>query len=144
MDTKEFTTLLTQEFIKIVKDKNTDDIPYYNGVFLEKDHTDQEILEYMELNDDGVPMDMIASYFWFRKNDAITTDKGVIRLEKAIGGDEGEGSYVQRVLSITKDDHTDYFACEGYYSSWMGIDWEGFSFTKVAPREKTIIEYLPE
>ena len=26
MDTKEFTTLLTQEFIKIVKDKDTDNI----------------------------------------------------------------------------------------------------------------------
>ena len=145
MDTKEFTTLITQELLKIIKNKNSSYSYYlYNGFDKKDDLTDQEILDRLVLNADGVPMELMRDYFLYGDKKTIYTDKGIIKLEEYIGDEKDIETYVQRVLSITNSNHTDYFSCEGYYSSWNGIEWEDFHFVKVKPREKTIIEYIPE
>ena len=137
MDVKEFTSLLTQGLIDNIN--QDEDI----NLSFKENYTYHDLSEYSELNNDGVPMDLVETYLLLQ-DQTITTDKGVIKLEKSVGGDEGDGSYVQRVLSITNGDKKEYFACEGYYSSWIGIEWDSFNFVKVKPREKTIVEYLPE
>ena len=75
----------------------------------------------------------------------LQSKEGSIQLGKAIGGGEGGGDYVQRVFSITNDaDEKEYFAIEGYYSSWMGTDYDGSEFCKVKPQEEIVINYIPE
>lgn len=144
MDTKEFTTLLTQELLKIIKNKNSSYSYYlYNGFDKKDDLTDQEILDRLVLNADGVPMELMRDYFLYSDKKTIHTDKGTIKLEEYTGDGKYIETYVKRVLSITNSNHTDYFSCEGYYSSWISIDWKDFHFVKVKPYKKTIIEYSP-
>lgn len=139
MDVKEFTSLLTQGLIDNIN--QDEDI----NLSFKENYTDHDLSEYSELNNDGVPMDLVETYLLLQ-DQTITTDKGVIKLEKSVGGGEGGGDYVQRVFSITNDttNEKEYFAIEGYYSSWMGTDYDGSEFCKVKPQEEIVINYVPE
>ena len=144
MDAKEFSELLTRSIFTLIKEDKFGISIYHS----QNDLTYEKFIESLrtsnDTNDDGVPMSLVESYFLLGKNKITTTDNKIINLEESIGGGFDDGSYVQRVFSLTNGDTKEYFSCEGYYSSWDGIDWEGSHFVKVKPREKTIIEYVPE
>ena len=127
-----------QEFNDIVKESIIDISsldPKYNH-FLDYDMED--------LDDKNNMMDFLEEYLFV--HNYLQSKKGTIQLVKAIGGGEGGGDYVQRVFSITDDttNEKEYFAIEGYYSSWMGTDYDCSKFCKVKPQEEVVINYVPE
>lgn len=127
-----------QEFNNIIKETIIDISsidPKYKH-FLDYDMED--------LDDNNNIMKFLEEYL-FRRN-SLNSKKGSIQLEKSIGGGEGGGDYVQRVFSITNNitNEKEYFAIEGYYSSWMGTDYDGSVFCKVKPQEEIVINYVPE
>lgn len=127
-----------QEFNNIIKETIIDISsidPKYKH-FLDYDMED--------LDDNNNIMEFLEEYL-FRRN-SLNSKKGSIQLEKSIGGGEGGGDYVQRVFSITNNttNEKEYFAIEGYYSSWMGTDYDGSEFCKVKPQEEIVINYVPE
>lgn len=105
----------------------------------------QHFLDYgtEDLDDNNNIVDFLEEYLLVHI--FLQSKKGSIQLKKSIGGGEGGGDYVQRVFSITNDnDEKEYFAIEGYYSSWMGTDYDGSEFCKVKPQEEVVINYIPE
>lgn len=138
MDVQDFVIVLKDGMINFL-DNNKDQFNYLR----DNDHeTAEETLSEMELNRDSIPMDFLSYYLEIDGN-FIPTELGDVRMEDFVGGYEGAGEFVRMVLSI--EDYStgekQYFACDGYYSSWMGTSWEEGNFVKVYPYKKTIIEY---
>lgn len=101
---------------------------------------EKDILYFFNKSDDGAPMGFLEEYLFDYKN-TLTTDNGDVKLEKI----SQNGSEITRVFSITPlKEEKQYFSIKGYYSSWEEeVDYLGYSFMEVEPREKTIIEYVP-
>ncbi len=67
---------------------------------------------------------------------------------EAVGGGEGGGEYVERIIGIRKkdaacDSHESFVKMTGCYYSNDGIYWdEGDGITRVYPREVMVIQYF--
>ena len=137
MDAKEFTALLTDVLVKRLREFEEEN-PDFKAKYAD---AGCDIGDYNDLNNDGVPMNLVEDDL--ADNETISTDKGIIKFEKSVGGYEGGGDYVQYVLSITQGDKKEYFACEGRYITWEGTLWEGYNFYKVEPQKEVINNYIP-
>jgi hypothetical protein len=54
-------------------------------------------------------------------------------------GGEGEGETYYTVQHFV--DHNIYIRLDGFYSSYSGVDFDGYNYTQVTPQEKTITVY---
>lgn len=64
---------------------------------------------------------------------------GESELVSQVGGYEGEGDYVSRVIHFKK--HSFYAKITGFYSSYEGTEWNN-DWSEVKPQEKTIAVYV--
>ena len=67
----------------------------------------------------------------------IITDHTFLELVYQEGGGEGQGEHVEAVFKL----HGVLYKAVWSYYSHYGYSWDGLTFTKVVPREKTIIVY---
>ena len=79
---------------------------------------------------------------WGHKKNGLTTEDGiVIKCVEQVGG-EGEGDHYHIVTSLTKDNKTTLIKHVGFYSSYVGVEFDGLdSFDIVEKKEKTITVY---
>ena len=79
---------------------------------------------------------------WDNKKNGLTTEDGiVIKHVEQVGG-EGEGDHYHIVTSLTKDNKTTLIKHVGFYSSYVGVEFDGLdSFDIVEKKEKTITVY---
>ena len=79
---------------------------------------------------------------WGNEKNGITTEEGIlIQLLEQVGG-EGEGDYYHIVTSLTKDNKTTLIKHVGFYSSYVGVEFDGLdSYDIVQKKEKTITVY---
>ena len=72
----------------------------------------------------------------------FTTEDGILIQQVEQVGGEGEGDYYHIVTSLTKDNKTTLIKHVGFYSSYIGVEFDGLdSFDIVEKKEKTIIVY---
>lgn len=127
-----------REFVEIVKETIMDTAQKITKYNYYLDYNEKD------LDNNNILIEFLEEYIY--DNNFLPTRAGDIQLEKSIGGTEGKGSYVQRVFSVydEKTKEKEYFACEGYYSSWVGVEYDGYDFVKVKPQEEIVINYIPE
>ena len=92
----------------------------------------------------GLSEDEVAQCYRYARPSIDTFDGQAITLWLAhhVGGGEGEGEYVERVLGIKVDDKEVFLRTTGFYSSYEGTDWSG-EWEHVEPREVTVVRYFP-
>ena len=79
---------------------------------------------------------------WSHNKNGLTTQDGiVIKHVEQVGG-EGEGDHCHIVTSLTKDNETTLIKHVGFYSSYVGVEFDGLdSYNIVQKKEKTITVY---
>lgn len=78
---------------------------------------------------------------WVRVGDSYC-----LKLVHSVGGGEGEGELVERVIKVsTHRDVLGYVQINGYYMSYDGTTWDDPSeFEIVYPKEVVVVQYFKE
>ena len=101
--------------------------------------TREEILK--ALIDNFKNVDALDNLGWKHKAGITTKDGILIQQVEQVGG-EGEGDHYHIVTSLTKDNKTTLIKHVGYYSSYIGVEFDGLdSYDIVEKKEKTITVY---
>lgn len=86
--------------------------------------------------------DTVAELYDRRLHVGFTLDDEQVHIRSVYreGGGEGEGEYVERVLSISLGDEEVFLRTTGFYSSYSGTDWSG-EWVQVFPQAVTVVRY---
>ena len=94
------------------------------------------------LTDNFKNVNTLESLGWGSKKNGITTKDGILIQQVEQVGGEGEGDHYHIVTSLTKDNKTTLIKHVGFYSSYVGVEFDGLdSFDIVEKKEKTITVY---
>lgn len=103
---------------------------------------EQEIIEWAKSkNDDDMPFE-VALVIALQEITFVSNDKsfdipsGTVTLVAQEGGDD-QGEYYDVTFKVGEK----YFECNGFYSSWDGVSWEGTEAIEVRPVQVTVTEY---
>ena len=101
--------------------------------------TREEILK--TLTDNFKNVDALDNLGWKHKAGITAKDGILIQQVEQVGG-EGEGDHYHIVTSLTKDNKTTLIKHVGFYSSYIGVEFDGLdSLDIVEKKEKTITVY---
>jgi hypothetical protein len=98
-----------------------------------------------EANDFEMEADNVYEIEELDEEDVVEIDghKVYLKLEYSEGGGEGDGSHVERVMTVNIDGKVEaYVRATGYYESYNGTEWNS-GWELVEPREVVVTQYFP-